>query len=324
MRCLVTGGAGFIGSNLASALVARGHQVRILDNFSTGLRENLEELRGRVEVVEGDLRDGEAVARACDGMEVVFHQGAMPSVPRSVEDPSTSFAVNAGGTLNVLLGARRQGVRRVVYAASSSAYGDTPTLPKHERMPAAPRSPYAADKLHGENLMMAFHASYGLETVALRYFNVFGPRQRPDSAYAAVIPRFIGAFLEGRLPLIYGDGRQSRDFTFVQNVVGANLLAAEAEGAAGRVINIGNGSRTTLLELLAEIARILGVPPRAEHAPPRAGDVRDSQADVTAAQEILGYRPSVDLRAGLEATVDWFRKAGPRPGAPAEAGGDHR
>lgn len=308
MKCLVTGGAGFIGSNLVEALVQRGDEVTVLDNLATGFESNLADLLPHIEFVRGDLRDREAVAKAASGAEVVFHQGAMPSVPRSVEDPVTSFEVNAGGTLNVLMAARDRGVRRVVYAASSSAYGDTPVLPKHEGMVQNPRSPYAADKVHGENLMRVFHATYGLETVGLRYFNVFGPRQRPDSAYAAVIPKFIAALLSREPPVIHGDGRQSRDFSFVSNVVRANLQAAAAPDAPGHVMNLGNGGRTTLIELYDMIAGILGVRVEPVFGPPRPGDVRDSQADIALARRLIGYAPDVDLRKGLQATVEWFRK----------------
>ncbi len=309
MKCLVTGGAGFIGSNLVHALVGRGADVRVLDNFSTGVRANLDEVADDIRIIEGDLRDRDDVAQAVDGVEVVFHQGAMPSVPRSVEDPLTSFHVNAMGTLHVMLAAKEAGVRRVVFAASSSAYGDTPTLPKHEGMPQNPLSPYAADKVYGENLCRVFSASMGLECVGLRYFNVFGPRQRPDSAYAAVIPRFIEAVIAGNQPVIYGDGGQSRDFTFVQNVIGANLLAADAANAAGHVVNIGNGSRTTLLEVLNKICEVCGKETAPIHEGVRAGDVRDSQADISLAQRVLGFEPTVDLSAGLKLTVDWFRTA---------------
>ena len=308
MKCLVTGGAGFIGSNLTQALVGRGEDVRVFDNHSTGFRENLSEVEGQIRFIDGDLRDRDALKAAFEGVEVVFHQGAIPSVPRSVEDPVTSFEVNAMGTLNVLLAARDAGARRVVYAASSSAYGDTPTLPKHEGMPQNPLSPYAADKCHGENLCRVFSANMGLECVGLRYFNVFGPRQRPEGGYAAVIPRFIDALLSGQTPVIYGDGGQSRDFTFIQNVIGANLLAATVPGAAGNVVNIGNGSRTTLLQLLAQVCHSLGVDVVVDHQPERAGDVRDSQADISRAREVLGYEPTVELTEGLAMTVDWFKQ----------------
>lgn len=308
MTYLVTGGAGFIGSNLVHALLARGETVRVLDNFATGLRENLEDLPGKPELFEDDLRDADAVRRACEGVEVVFHQGAMPSVPRSVEDPRTSFEVNAGGTLNVLLAAKEAGVRRVVFAASSSAYGDTEVLPKHEGMLQSPQSPYAADKVYGENLCKVFTKCYGLECTGLRYFNVFGPRQRPDSAYAAVIPKFIEAVLTGTPPRINGDGSQTRDFTYIENVVGANLLAAEAPEAPGQIMNLGNGGRTSLLELLELIGKVTGKPVNPEFGPVRAGDVRDSQADIDRAVSILGYRPTVDLEEGLRRTVAWFQE----------------
>jgi UDP-glucose 4-epimerase len=307
MKCLVTGGAGFIGSNLVEALVKRGDQVVVFDNLATGYRSNLAAVADRITFIEGDLRDASAVRKAAVGVEVIFHEGAMPSVPRSVEDPLTSFQVNSGGTLNVLMAAQAEKVRRVVYAASSSAYGDTPTLPKHEGMLQNPRSPYAADKVHGENLLRVWHATYGLETVGLRYFNVFGPKQRPDSAYAAVIPKFVSAVLSGEAPVIHGDGKQSRDFSFVENVVNANLAAAVAPDAPGHIMNLGNGGRTTLIELYDEICHVLGKRLEPVFGPPRAGDVRDSQADITLAQKLIGYAPTVDLKAGLRVTVDWFR-----------------
>ena len=307
MRCLVTGGAGFIGANLVRSLLQRGDEVAVLDNFSTGLRENLESVQGDIELFECDLRDAEAVKRACEGREVVFHEGAMPSVPRSVDEPRASFEINAGGTLNVLLAAKESGVRRVVYAASSSAYGDTPVLPKHEGMPHNPQSPYAADKVHGENLCKVFTRVYGLECVALRYFNVFGPLQRPDSAYAAVIPKFIRAAMDGVSPIVHGDGGQSRDFTYIDNVVRINQLAAEAPGAPGRVFNVGAGGRTSLLELLELIGNEFGTKIVPEFTETRAGDVRDSQADISLAREHLGYDPDGDLAAGIAQTVAWFR-----------------
>ncbi len=309
MKALVTGGAGFIGSHICDALVARGDSVVVLDNFATGREDNLAHLAGRIDLRRGDIRRPEDLASAVAGCDVVFHLAAMPSVPRSVEDPITSFDVNAAGTVNVLNAARLGGVRRVVYSASSSAYGDTPTLPKIESMPPNPLSPYAADKLHGENAARVFFLCYGLETVVLRYFNVFGPRQRPDSAYAAVIPKFTDAFVSGREPVIYGDGEQSRDFTYIANVVAANLLAASAPGAPGRVFNVGNGCRTTLNELLKLIAQRCGVPAKARYEAVRAGDVKHSLADIEAARSILGYDPPVDLATGLDATVKWFRAA---------------
>ncbi len=307
MKALVTGGAGFIGSHICDALVARGDEVVVFDNFATGLESNLEHLAGKIRIHRGDVRKASDLAAAIGGCEVVFHLAAMPSVPRSVEDPVTSFEVNAMGTLNVLNAARLHGVRRVVYSGSSSAYGDTPTLPKIESMAPNPLSPYAADKLHGENAARVFHLCYGLETVTLRYFNVFGPRQRPDSAYAAVIPKFTDCFVNGREPVIFGDGEQSRDFTFVRNVVTANLLAASAKGASGRIFNVGNGVRTTLNELLRQIADLCGVKASARYEPVRAGDVKHSLADISAARTILGYEPPVDLPTGLRATVSWFR-----------------
>ena len=314
-KYLVTGGAGFIGSHLVEALVRRGERVVVLDDFSTGRRENLAEaIRARrdgapePQVVEGDLRDPEVVRRAMRDVTHVLHQAALPSVPRSVDDPLTSHEVNATGTLHLLLAARAQGVARFVYAASSSAYGDSPTLPKIESMPAAPLSPYAASKLVGEQYCQIFSRLYGLETVSLRYFNIFGPRQDPQSQYAAVIPRFITAALAGRPATIYGDGGQSRDFTFIENAVQANLLACEAPAsAAGGVYNVACGRSATLLEVIAEIAADTGSTVRPIHEPPRAGDVRDSLADIGAARKALGYEPTIDFRAGLRRTIAAFR-----------------
>jgi nucleoside-diphosphate-sugar epimerase len=310
MKCLVTGGAGFIGSHLVDALVARGDAVRVLDNVSTGIESNLDQVRSKIEFRKEDVRDAEAVRKACVGVDVVFHLAAMPSVPRSIEDPAGSFEANVRGTHNVFLGARAEGVGRVVYSASSSAYGDTPTLPKVESMPPAPKSPYAADKLYGETLCRVFSGVYGMECAALRYFNIFGPRQRPDSAYAAVIPKFVEAFRLGRAPVIYGDGEQSRDFTYVLNAVAANLGAAKATGLLGRVFNVGNGARTTLNELLRLIAAEMGAKAEARYEAERAGDVRHSLADVAAAKEAFGYEPNVDLRDGLKKTVAWFLETG--------------
>jgi UDP-glucose 4-epimerase len=306
MKCLVTGGAGFIGSHLVDALVARGATVRVFDNLSTGDRANLAGVEGRYEFVRDDLRDAAAVRRACAGRDVVFHLAAMPSVPRSIEDPETSFQVNAHGSFNVFAGARAEGVKRVVYSASSSAYGDTPTLPKVETMPPSPKSPYAADKLYGETLCRVGATVYGMECAALRYFNIFGPRQRPDSAYAAVIPKFVDAFTAGSRPTIYGDGEQSRDFTFVANAVDANVRASRATGLGGRTFNVGNGVRTTLNELLRLVAAQLGVPAAADYAPERVGDVRHSLADIGLAREVLAYEPGVSLADGLRQTVAWF------------------
>ncbi len=315
---LVTGAAGFIGSNLVCRLLGEGHEVVAVDNLSTGFRENLAGLGSRglesgFRFVEGDVRDRELMARLCRGVDYVFHQAALSSVPRSVADPWSSNDHNVSGTLSVLIAARDAGVGRVIYAASSSAYGDTPTLPKVETMPSTPLSPYAVAKYVGELYCQVFWRVYGLETVSLRYFNVFGPRQSPESQYAAVIPKFVRALLRGEAPVIYGDGEQTRDFTFVDNVVAANLAAAlaPAESVAGEVFNIGAGGRTSLNQLVRELQSIVGaiqgssVQPR--YAEPRAGDVRDSQAAVEKASSAFGYRPLVGLREGLERTVEWFR-----------------
>jgi UDP-glucose 4-epimerase len=306
--CLVTGGAGFIGSHLVEALVREGHRVRVLDNFSTGKVENLTAVADDIDLISGDVCHESAVAQAVAGCELVFHQAALASVPRSLEDPLATHAACATGTLVVLHEARKAGVRRVVYAASSSAYGNQPHPEKRETDLPSPLSPYAAAKLAGEMYCAAFWHSYGLQTVALRYFNVFGPRQDPRGPYAAVIPLFILALLEGRSPVIYGDGRQTRDFTYVENVVQANLLAAQAPQAAGHVINVGSGNAITLLDLLAELNRTLGTDLPPQFQPPRAGDVRDSLADLTRARELLGYRPAVSLAEGLRRTADYYRQ----------------
>jgi UDP-glucose 4-epimerase len=304
---LVTGGAGFIGSHIVEALVNRGDRVRVLDNFSTGHRGNLAGVARSVEIVEGDVTDAAKVAQAVRGVDCVFHQAALASVPRSIESPLDTHAACVTGTLIVLDAARRAGVRRVVYAASSSAYGDQPTSSKRETDLPGPLSPYAAAKLAGELYCQAFFHSYGLETVGIRYFNVFGPRQDPDSPYSAVIPLFITAMLAGKQPVIYGDGQQSRDFTYVANVVHANLLAADAEAAGGEMFNVANGRATTLLELIAELNRLLGTDIRPNHAAPRVGDVRDSLADISKARRLLGYEPQVDFRAGLERSIEYYR-----------------
>lgn len=275
----------------------------MLDNFSTGLRQNLQEFHRDIELMEGDLRDAAACRAACRRVETVFHLGALGSVPRSIEDPATSNAVNVTGTLNLLQAAQEAGVRRVVFSSSSSVYGDTPTLPKHEEMRPLPRSPYAVSKLAGEEYCRVFFQTYGLETLTLRYFNVFGPRQRPDSAYAAVIPRFVSALLNGRRPVLYGSGLQSRDFTFVANVVKANLLAAEAPEAAGQAVNVACGEQITVREVLDAIAAQLGVSCDPEFHPARAGDVQRSQAAIAAARQLLGYAPEVFFREGLARTV---------------------
>ncbi|MFQ5880873.1 MAG: SDR family oxidoreductase [Candidatus Methylomirabilales bacterium] len=304
---LVTGGAGFIGSHLVEALLHQGEAVRVLDNFTTGRRENLAPILDRIELLEGDLRDRPMVEKAVEEIEVIFHQGALPSVSRSIEDPMTSHEVNATGTLNLLVAARAARVRRLVYASSSSIYGESPVLPKEEEMPPRPLSPYAVSKLVGEYYCQVFYAVYGLETVCLRYFNVFGPCQDPASPYAAVIPRFIHALLQGKAPVIFGDGHQTRDFTFVANVVNATLLAAHAPGADGQVMNVACGQRFSLLDLVAALRRTLEVdlPPR--FAPPRPGDIRHSQASIAKAQKLLGYQPRVSFEEGLHQTVQWMR-----------------
>lgn len=303
---LVTGGAGFIGSHICERLLREGARVRVFDNFSSGKEENLRDLGGEVETINADIRDGRAVSDAMKGVHVVFHEAALGSVPRSVADPLTTHDTNITGTLNVLLAARDAGVRRVVYASSSSVYGETPTLPKHEEITPQPLSPYALSKLAGEHYISIFNHVYGFEAVSLRYFNIFGPRQDPESQYAAVIPKFVTALLSGHPPTVYGDGRQSRDFTYVENVVEANLLASEAEGVAGRFFNVACGGRYTLLELLSKIKDILGSDIDPIHEPPRAGDVKDSQASIEAAQRALGYRVTVDFDEGLRRTVAWF------------------
>jgi nucleoside-diphosphate-sugar epimerase len=307
-RILVTGGGGFIGSHLIGRLLELGYEVRTLDNFSTGHRSNLDAFVEDVEIVEGDIQSYERASHATQGCEVVFHQAALPSVPRSVQDPLTSTASNVTGTINVLLAARDAGVRRVVYASSSSVYGANPGLPKREDMTALPISPYAVAKLAGEGYCRAFGEVYGLESVAIRYFNVFGPRQDPRSQYAAVIPNFITALLRGERPTIYGDGEQSRDFTYVENVVDANVLAAGAVDVAGRVYNVACGERVTLNELFAELRNLIGSDLDAVYADARMGDVRHSLADVSAARRDLGYTPAVSLREGLTRTVEYLRE----------------
>ena len=307
---LVTGGAGFIGSHIASALAGAGARVRVLDDLSTGHLHNLEEIRGDVELVRGSLNDPEALARAVRGVELVFHEAAIPSVPRSVENPVETHRACVEGTFALLLAAQTAGVRRVIYAASSSAYGDQPTLPKTEDMPPQPLSPYAAAKLFGELYCQVWSRTYGFETVSLRYFNVLGPRQDPSSQYSGVISRFISALLGGQRPVIYGDGEQSRDFTYVSNVVSANLRAAESPRAVGQVINVANGERTTLNQLLAILKEITGRrEAEPEHRETRVGDVRHSLADITRARELLGYEPEVGLEEGLRKTIEWWKQS---------------
>jgi UDP-glucose 4-epimerase len=308
-RYLVTGGAGFIGSHIAAALAARGERVRIFDNLATGREANLAAVAeaGPVEVVHGDLRELDAVRAAMAEVDVVFHEAALASVPRSIAEPIASLESNVNGTQHILLAAREAGVRRLIYASSSSVYGNTPFLPKQEDMPTSPLSPYAIQKLTGEQLCLTYHRLFGLETVALRYFNVFGPRQDPASEYAAVIPRFLTALLEGRRPVVFGDGEQTRDFTYVENVVQANLLAAEAPGAPGHAINIGSGARVSLNETLRLAGGLIGASVEAEYRAPRSGDVRDSLADVALAQRLLGYAPTVSFREGLALTINAMR-----------------
>jgi UDP-N-acetylglucosamine/UDP-N-acetyl-alpha-D-glucosaminouronate 4-epimerase len=306
MKTLVTGGGGFIGSNVVRALLARGDEVRVLDNFATGSRANLAGLERDVELVEGDLRSYERVHAAVRGTEVVFHQGALPSVPRSVQDPLTTTAVNVEGTLNVLLASRDEGVRRIVNASSSSVYGNTGTLPRVETQAPDPISPYAVAKLAAERFCTSFSRVYGMEIVSLRYFNVFGPRQDPTSQYAAVVPRFIRAIAAGEPVTVHGDGEQSRDFTFVDNVVAGNLLAADAAGVGGEIVNVASGSSVTVNALAEAIAAMLGVPLERSYEPAREADVRASWADVESARRLLGYEPSVDFAEGLRRTADYF------------------
>ena len=305
---LVTGGAGFIGSHIAERLVERGDSVVVLDNLSTGKVENLAGCRDRITFIEGDLRDLDIVKSACRGVDYVLHEGALASVPRSIADPIASNEVNLNGTLNVLAAAREARVRRVVYAASSSVYGDTPTLPKQEDMPADPLSPYAVSKYAGELYCQAFVRLYGIETVVLRYFNVFGPRQDPTSQYAAVIPLFISALQRGEAPRVFGDGEQSRDFTYVANVVEANLLACQAPDASGRVINIACGERITINDLIRALQQLLKVDTDPVYDQPRPGDVKHSVADITRARELLGYETVVAFEEGLRRTAEWFAK----------------
>lgn len=307
MRYLVTGGAGFIGSNTVDELVRRGHSVVVLDDLSSGKEENLAEVRSKITFVKGSITDIEAVQKAMLQAEYVIHLAARTSVPRSVKDPLETNRINVDGTLNVLLAARDNKVKRVVFAASSSAYGETPTLPKTESMEPRPISPYGVSKYVGELYAQAFGRCYGLENVSLRYFNIFGPRQDPDSPYSGVLSRFALAFLEDQQPLVYGDGEQTRDFTYVENAVQANLLGCEAPQASGSVFNIGTGGRVSLNQALQCFQRISGKRLQAKYEPPREGDIRDSQADITKAREILGYEPAVTFDEGLERTFEWYR-----------------
>jgi UDP-glucose 4-epimerase len=306
---LVTGGAGFIGSSIARALIARGDAVRIVDNFSTGKRENMADFADRIELLEGDIRDDRLLTRATAGVEVVYHEAAIASVPQSMAEPLENHAVNATGTMRVLEAARRAGVRRVVYAASSAAYGDEPTLPKVETMAPAPISPYGASKLAGEVAMQVYARAFGLETVCLRYFNVFGPRQDPKSEYAAVIPKFVTAALAGKQPRIFGDGKQSRDFCHIDNVIEANFAAATADArrVSGGVFNIGCGEAIDLNRVVAILGDILGRKIEAIYEPERAGDIKHSWGDVGAARAALGFRASVSFTDGLRRTTEWYK-----------------
>lgn len=312
MEVLVTGGAGFIGSNLVAALLAQGRRVRVLDDLSTGSMLNLREVAEDVEVVIGDVRAPDQVRKAMAGTEVVFHLAALPRVARSVADPFTTHLVNVNGTLNVLLAAHEMGLRRVVFASSSSVYGDTPSLPKHEEMALRPQSPYAASKLAGEAYCRAFSSVFDIETVSLRFFNAFGPRQDPTAEYAAVIPKFITTMLAGERPVIFGDGTQSRDFTHIDNIVRACGLAADAgPRAVGEAINVATGSRISLLDLVAALNEVLGSDLEPASGEPRPGDVRHSEAAIDKAAELIGYRPEVGVRDGLARTVTWFTERAP-------------
>jgi len=311
---LVTGGAGFIGTNIVQELIRRGERVRVMDNFSTGKRENLSEFEGLVDLFEGDVRSYHIVREAVDGIDVVLHQAALPSVPRSIRDPITTNEVNVVGTLNVLQAARDAGVKRVVFASSSSVYGDNPELPKRETLMPSPLSPYAVSKLAGEQYCLAFSKIYKMETICLRYFNVFGPRQDPTSAYAAVFPRFITSAAAGQDLVIYGDGEQSRDFTFVANVVDANIRASVADCPPGTVVNIACGQTYSLNNLVKQLGTILGKEIKVRHDDPRPGDVKHSLASIERARQLLGYEPNVTMPQGLQRTVAWYLEAHTRRG----------
>jgi len=307
-KYLVTGGAGFIGSHLVERLVGQGESVRVLDDFSSGKRENIAPFASGIELVEADVRCLDDCRRACEGVEVVFHEAAVPSVPKSVADPETSHQANVNGTFNVLLAARDAKCRRVVYAASSSAYGDLPDLPKHETARPDPLSPYAVAKLAGEHYLRAFFTCYGLETISLRYFNVFGPRQDPKSQYAAAIPAFVSAIMKDEPPTIFGDGEQTRDFTHIDNVVHANLLAARAPCTRGEVVNIACGEKISVNRIIEQINRLLGKNIKSRHVDPRAGDVRHSLAAIARAKEVLGYEPILQFEEGLRRAIEWYRE----------------
>jgi nucleoside-diphosphate-sugar epimerase len=307
---LVTGGAGFIGSNIVDELLRRGHTVRVLDNFATGREDNLQDAGPHIDLIRGDVRDADAVERAVKGVDYVVHQAALASVPRSIADPIANNEVNAQGTLNILVAAQKHGVRRVVYASSSSVYGDSEELPKVESMTPNPKSPYAVAKLAAEHYCRVFASLHGMTTVSLRYFNVFGPRQDPGSQYSAVIPLFVKALVEGTPPTIHGDGEQSRDFTFIDNVVSANLLACEANVSGGKVYNIACGGRYTLNHLYDTLAAEIGTNIKAEYGPPRAGDVKHSMAGIDRIQQELGYQVSVSFEEGIKRTVRWYQEVG--------------
>ncbi len=311
---LVTGGAGFIGSHICRKLLEMGRSVRVLDNFSSGRRQNIADFASKIELIEGDLRSDSDCEKAAGGAEVIIHVGAIPSVPRSVDEPRASHDANVTGTFNILAAARQAQVRRVVYSASSSAYGDTPTLPKREDMVPQPLSPYAASKLAAEHYCRCFASVYGLETISLRYFNVFGPRQDPKSQYAAVIPAFVTRMVRGERPIVFGDGEQSRDFCYIDNVVEANLLAAgilkgdgQVQRLAGEVVNIACGERISLNQIIARINELLGTKTQAEYESPRAGDVRHSLADISEAARVIGYRPKIMFDEGLKRSIEWFK-----------------
>ena len=303
---LITGGAGFIGSNIVGVLVKDGYSVKILDNFSSGTKENTHSIKGEIETIDADITDKDTVKKVMSGVDYVLHQAALPSVPRSIKDPVTTNAVNVDGTLNILNAARNSGVKRVVFASSSSVYGDNEAPLKSELLKPSPISPYGVSKLAGEYYCRVFYKVYGLETVCLRYFNVYGPNQNPDTQYAAVIPKFITSIMNDKPPTIYGDGKQSRDFTFVKDVVNANILAMKARGAAGKVFNIAAGKRTTINELVSILDNILGKDIVSEHTEPREGDIKHSLADISLAKKILGYEPKYTLEEGLKETVKWY------------------
>lgn len=322
MRYLVTGGAGFIGSNTVDELVQRGHSVVVLDDLSGGKEDNLAEVRNKITIIKGSITDIETVRKAMREAEYVLHLGARTSVPRSVKDPLETNRINVEGTLNVLVAAKEMKVKRVVFAASSSAYGETPTLPKVETMQPEPISPYGVTKYVGELYGAAFLKCYGLETVCLRYFNIFGPRQDPSSPYSGVLAKFCTAFLEDTTPAVFGDGEQTRDFTFVDNAVHANLLACEAPNVGGGVFNVGCGDRISLNQVLAALRKITGKPLEARYDPPREGDIRDSQADISAARKSLGYEPQVGFEQGLRITFDWYRDSQAKAAAKVVAARD--